>query len=29
MIAAARTWLTTHGLPAARIFAEEFTPTGV
>ena len=28
MIAAARTWLAAHGMPAERIFAEEFTPTG-
>ncbi|HUA50863.1 MAG TPA: 2Fe-2S iron-sulfur cluster binding domain-containing protein [Candidatus Sulfotelmatobacter sp.] len=28
MIAAARAWLAAHGQPPARIFAEEFTPTG-
>jgi NAD(P)H-flavin reductase/ferredoxin len=28
MIAAARAWLTAHGLPPAHIFAEEFVPTG-
>ncbi|MBI3514070.1 MAG: 2Fe-2S iron-sulfur cluster binding domain-containing protein [Proteobacteria bacterium] len=29
MIAAARAWLAAHGMPPDRVFAEEFTPTGV